>query len=391
MSWTTVALGEVAKIERNVVDPGAFEPATVYLGLEHIESGGRIVSYDTVGRAQLRSAKFTFSADHVLFGKLRPYLGKVALPSLDGLCSTDILPIRPGKDLDRRYLAHFLRQPSVVAFAASRATGASLPRLSPTALAAFEIPLPELVRQRRIAAVLDQAEALRAKRRQSLALLDHLARSFFDTEFEDSARASVHPLGQLAEVVSGLTKGRKLDNQATHTVPYLAVANVQSGHLRLDTVKEIEATETEIERFRLQLGDLVLTEGGDPDKLGRGTLWQDELPLCLHQNHIFRVRIRSDSGVEPQYLAAFIAGRAARSYFLRSAKQTTGIASINMTQLRGLPVVVPSPQSQRRFIGHLERAAALTVSLQHGAHQAEALFASLQSRAFSGDLKLSAS
>lgn len=295
--------------------------------------------------------------------------------------------------VDTAYLLRFLKSPRALAHYPQLGNGAVHRRkaISLQALSGLPVPLPSLREQQQIAMILDTADILRTKRRRCLDLLDDLARSLFDAEFADSAGATVRPLGQLAEVVSGLTKGRKLGDQATHTVPYLAVANVQSGHLRLDAVKEIEATETEIERYRLRVGDLVMTEGGDPDKLGRGTLWQDELPLCLHQNHIFRVRVQSDSGVEPQYLAAFIAAPAARSYFLRSAKQTTGIASINMTQLRGLPVVVPSLQSQRRFIGHLERAAALRVSLQHGAHQAAALFASLQSRAFSGDLKLSAS
>ena len=91
-------------------------------------------------------------------------------------------------------------------------------------------------------------------------------------------------LAELADIGSGITKGRKLNGQATREVRYLAVANVQDRRLDLSYVKTIEATENEISRYRLQKGDLLLTEGGDPDKLGRGTLWASEIVEAIHQN-----------------------------------------------------------------------------------------------------------
>ncbi len=123
------ALGEIATIERSGVDPRGLPDDLPYLGLEHIERGGRILGFQTIGEAQLAGAKFSFDEGHVLFGKLRPNLGKVARPAFRGVCSTDILPIRPGVHLDRAYLHHYLAQPQMVAFAASRTSGANLPRL----------------------------------------------------------------------------------------------------------------------------------------------------------------------------------------------------------------------------------------------------------------------
>ena len=99
----------------------------------------------------------------------------------------------------------------------------------------------------------------------------------------------VVPLGEVAHIVSGLTLGRPLREKVTRKVPYLRVANVKDGRLDLSDVYEIDATEDEIEKCRLRHGDLLLTEGGDPDKLGRGTFWQEQIPECIHQNHIFRV------------------------------------------------------------------------------------------------------
>jgi len=175
----------------------------------------------------------------------------------------------------------------------NKATGASYPAVSDRIIFESLVPLPPLAEQRRIAAILDQAETLRTQRRTTLALLDSLTQSLFldmfgDPVANDRGWADNLTLGEVTDIASGVTKGRKLDGKATREVPYLAVANVQDKALRLEGLKTIEATEDEIARYRLQKDDLLLTEGGDPDKLGRGTLWKEELHECIHQNHIFR-------------------------------------------------------------------------------------------------------
>jgi len=180
-----VALQDVATIERQVVEPSEIEDGTLYVGLENIESGGRFIGVSPVDAGELASSKFAFTQRHVLYGKLRPYLAKVARPDFEGICSTDILPILPGPDLDRGYLTWLLLTPQMVALAASRATGANLPRLSPTALAEMSVPLPPLSEQRRISEILDKADALRAKRREAIAQLNTLARAIFLDMFGD--------------------------------------------------------------------------------------------------------------------------------------------------------------------------------------------------------------
>jgi type I restriction enzyme S subunit len=239
--------------------------------------------------------------------------------------------------------------------------------------------------------VLDQVDALRAKRHEAIALLDLLARSIFtslvgDVIKNDRGWNDGRTLGDVAEIVSGITKGRKLPAGTMRVVPYLAVANVQAMRLEMAEVKTIDATKAEIKRYALMRNDLVLTEGGDPDKLGRGTLWREELPECIHQNHIFRVRLRPDSEIVPLYLNWLIASERGRRYFLKSAKQTTGIASINATQLREFPLLEPPPDLQRSLADQLVQVDA--VKRTHTAHLAEldALFASVQDRAFRGEL-----
>jgi len=254
----------------------------------------------------------------------------------------------------------------------------------------LEIPLPPLDEQRRIVTILDKTDALRRRRKRAIELLDGLTQVFFLEMFGDwivraKDEKTVMALGDITEIASGITKGRKLNGEATRDVPYLAVSNVQDKFLDLTVVKTIEATEGEIRRYLLRRDDLLLTEGGDPDKLGRGTLWADELEESIHQNHIFRVRV-SSSEVLPLYLVWLLGSSYGKAYFLRSAKQTTGIASINKTQLSEFPVIIPSMDAQMEFAKKVllvKRAIEMKVSSNA---KIEFLFSSLQHRAFSGQL-----
>jgi type I restriction enzyme, S subunit len=268
--------------------------------------------------------------------------------------------------------------------------GGSLLRARPAEVFKISIPLPPLAEQKRIAAILDAADALRAKRRESLAQLDVLVQSTFLEMFGDPVTNPKRwddsiVLGEVAEIVSGITKGRKVTETNLREVPYLAVANVQDGHLKLESVKLIQATASEISRYLLQMNDLLLTEGGDPDKLGRGALWNNEIPACIHQNHIFRVRL-TNSKINPLYLSWIVGSQRGKKYFLRSAKQTTGIASINMTQLKAFPLLIPPLDLQNRFATLVEFIELHKTRLRTHLAELDTLFSSLQHRAFNGDL-----
>ncbi len=203
MSWPRKPLGTVATIDRRGVAPESIGAGVLYIGLENIERGGRIVGVTPTTDGQLASTKFSFDTRHVLFGKLRPNLAKIARPTFEGVCSTDILPLRPGPQLDRDYLAHFLALPDIVRLATSRATGVNLPRLSPTELQKFELPLPPIEEQRRIADILDRADAVRTKRREAVIQLDDLTRSIFLDMFGPRKALARQPLGDLIKLKSG--------------------------------------------------------------------------------------------------------------------------------------------------------------------------------------------
>ena len=150
-------------------------------------------------------------------------------------------------------------------------------------------------------------------------------------------------LGDVAEIRTGLAKGKEVNGDAV-TLPYLRVANVQDGFLDLTEVKEISVAEREVERYRLQQDDVLMTEGGDFDKLGRGCVWESPIPTCLHQNHVFAVRTDPDK-LLPRFFAHHAASPLGRLYFLSCSKQSTNLASINSTQLKDcLLYTSPSPR-----------------------------------------------
>ncbi len=174
-----VELGEVAAIDRESIIPSGIRAGTKYLGLENVYSDGSAIPVD-VDEGELLSNKFVFGPNHLLYGKLRPYLNKITLPDFEGICSTDIIPILPDTNkLDKGYLYYYLRTPWMIETAVKACSGANLPRVDPKLLAKFKIPLPPLPMQRRIAAVLDKAQALVANDRRTLSVYDQLAKSLF--------------------------------------------------------------------------------------------------------------------------------------------------------------------------------------------------------------------
>lgn len=159
-------------------------------------------------------------------------------------------------------------------------------------------------------------------------------------------------LDDCAAVQTGVAKGRTFAEAEMVEVPYLRVANVQDGHLDLREMKLIRIRKSELERYRLHTGDVVLTEGGDFDKLGRGFIWRGELDLCVHQNHVFAVR-PDRKRIVPEYFAYLAQSEYGRAYFLKVAHKTTNLACINSTKLKAFPVLFPPTLDEQREIANI--------------------------------------
>ena len=161
-------------------------------------------------------------------------------------------------------------------------------------------------------------------------------------------------LSSVSEIMSGITKGRKPKTSVLRTVPYLCTANVQNGFLDWTETKYIDATEEEIAQYSLLADDVLMIEGGDPDKVGRGCLAGITPEDCIFQNHVFRVRTNKAELV-PQFLALYILLPSTKEYFLNCAKQTTGIATINKKQLSSMMVVCPPLTAQAEYMRFAEQ------------------------------------
>ena len=167
------------------------------------------------------------------------------------------------------------------------------------------------------------------------------------------AHWEVKPLKFVANVHTGLAKGRALASSETMEVPYLRVANVQDGYLDLSDVATIPATLQEARQYALQTGDVLMNEGGDFDKLGRGAVWEGQIDPCLHQNHVFAVRC--GSMLEPAWLSLITSTPYAKHYFILNSKQSTNLASISSTNLKELSLLVPPAQERIAIRRYLER------------------------------------
>jgi type I restriction enzyme S subunit len=252
------------------------------------------------------------------------------------------------------------------------------------------IPLPPIAVQERIVQILQKADDIRRKRREALNIAEAVLPALFNQMFGDPVSGSntfpLVALEEIADVRSGVTKGRKLKGKPKIEVPYMRVANVQDGFLNLSEIKTIEVLPGDLEKYQLDAGDILMTEGGDPDKLGRGTIWQNEIDDCIHQNHIYRIRT-DRTKLLPEYLAALLRSQYAKTYFLSCAKRSSNLASINSRQVKGFPIPLPPMELQEQFIaraGQFNNGA--MAKLLRGLQEAETQFSALMQQAFTGEL-----
>jgi len=394
--WEMVRLGDVCVVERG----GSPRPIEKYItedenGINWIKIGDttEYSMYITKTKEKIipdgvKKSRRVKAGDFLLTNSMsfgRPYILKI-----DGCIHDGWLLIRDeGKLFDKRFLYYHLSSDRTYAEFKGLAVGGVVNNLNSAMVRNLQIPLPPHPIQQKIADVLDRASTLIEKRKAQIAKLDLLVKSQFIEMFGDPITNpkgwEISILDVISEIASGITKGRKLNGQITKDVPYMRVANVKDGHIDLSEVKTIAATNDERKRYALCPGDVLLTEGGDPDKLGRGAIWKGEIGECIHQNHIFRVRLYTDV-VTPIYFASFLSQASTKAYFLRAAKQTTGIASINMTQLKGLPVHLPPITIQNEFARFVECVEAQKEQLKKSLDLLELNYKSLMQKCFSGDV-----
>jgi type I restriction enzyme, S subunit len=343
----------------------------------------------TIARSTLRPLKevrkgFTQFVDNdVIFAKITPSMenGKSAvarqLANATGFGSTEFHVLRSTGAVVSEYLWRFVRQQEFRDSAQQVMSGAvGQQRVPADHLRSHPLPLPPLREQREIVAKVDRLTNQITRARNELtdipALIAKYRSALLELAFSGKLTAdfrrtnkvgrnglpynwSVRSLGEISEIQGGVQVGKRRNSDAELVeVPYLRVANVQRGWLNLDEVKTISVALEEKSRLLLQNGDILMNEGGDRDKLGRGWIWDGQLAECIHQNHVFRIRL-SDDILPPEFVSHF-ANERGQQYFFDQGTQTTNLASISKRKVAALPVPVPPLDEAREIVRRLETA-----------------------------------
>ena len=236
----------------------------------------------------------------------------------------------------------------------------------------FAVP-PQVDEQSTVARILDAVDTALERTRAAVKRareLDHsLLHDLLETGPDPTWRAKharprhwiIRRVDEVADIGTGVTLGKDVGGFKSVERPYLRVANVQDGHLDLSTIKSVRVRVNEVENYRLEVGDVLMTEGGDLDKLGRGTIWEGQIPDCLHQNHIFRVRPKREL-LDPTFFSLIVESDIAKRYFNRVAKRTTNLASTNKTQVRAFRFPLPPTTEEQRQIATVIKASKATIA-----------------------------
>jgi type I restriction enzyme S subunit len=332
-------------------------------------------------------------------------IGKVGVVDVPvATTNQQINAIVPGEEVDNWYMAYAMMH--LTPILESRARMTTVPILNKTNFLEVPMPVPPLPEQRRIAEALRAIQEAIAAQEDVIAAARELKRSLMERLFTygpgpepaptketdfGSVPASwdIEVLDECAYIQTGAAKGRRLDEAETINVPYLRVANVQDGFLDLEEIKYIPIRKSERERYSLQPGDVVLTEGGDFDKLGRGFVWQNQIPDCIHQNHIFAVRVNQEV-LSPEYLGYLVQSEYAKAYFLSVAHRTTNLACINKTKLGAFPVLIPSLEVQTDIAARLQTADAKIAAEEQRKAALESVFQSALEELMTGQIRVNA-
>jgi type I restriction enzyme, S subunit len=285
------------------------------------------------------------------------------------------------------YVAKFLQ--SKFEYLNSTAQGAAIPHVDGVNLKQLKIHLPPIEEQKFIAAILDKTDALCRKREQAIALTDDLLRSVFLDMFGDpvtnTKSYAVARLCEVGEVQGGLQVTSKRKTLPIE-LPYLRVANVYRDRLKLDEIKSIRVSEKEAERAKLFKGDILIVEGhGNPNEIGRSSVWDGSIEGCLHQNHLIRFRCNQDR-VLPRYVSNFINSEGGRRQMLKAGNTTSGLNTISTKIVKETKILLPSLKEQKEYIKLTNKILKEKGHLVRAQNKIEELFSSLTQRAFRDEL-----
>lgn len=397
-SWRWVKLGDVCKQDRQIVEPNTSEAeALPYYSLEHIEGQtGRILKSPAFQlEDEGKSTTFLFDDRHVLYGKLRPYLNKVALPFNAGRCTTELIPLLPDDNVDRIFLAWLLRRQETVDFAMGEKTGSRMPRADMNSLLTLSVPIPPLPEQQRIAAVLKEQMAAvdkaRAAAEERLAAIKALPAAFLRQVFPepDQPLPDTWHWVRLGEIFNITSSKRVFESDwQTEGVPFYRAREIvklsQQGFVNNDLFITEEMFAEYSNKYGIpKAGDIMVTGVGT---LGICYVVRDSDRFYFKDGNI--IWLKKNSDVESAFIEYAFRSDVLREQIDDSSGATVGTYTI--IKAKNTRVSVPSLPEQKRIIVALDEQIAAVEKARRAAdaelETINALPASLLRRAFNGEL-----
>lgn len=388
-SFPRVQLGELVNDERPKRKTN--DEAVWNLNLDQIEPDtGRVLERILVQQDELGPSTYPFDEGTVLYSKLRPYLNKVVVAEAAGYATTELVPLRCNTaKVFPSYLAYFLRSAEFLSFANTVVAGAKMPRMVMSEFWKYEAPLPPLPEQRRIAAILDKADALRTQRREALAHLDRLAQAIFVEMFGDPGTNPKNwlwrPLGAIADKFSDGPFGSNLksDHYKETGVRVVRLQNIGAGSF-VDKDRAYISVEhfENIKKHECIPGDVLVGTLGDPNL--RACIQPEFIPLAINKADCVQIRV-NQSLAHATFICALLNHPSTEVLAQALMKGQTRVR-ISMGSLRGLKVPIPPLDLQQEFARRIAALEVLRTEQLAGADDFAKLFAALQHRAFRGEL-----
>ena len=325
-------------------------------------------------------------AGSILFAKIGEAIRQNhrVIAAREMLIDNNAMAAIPGERINGKFLYHFLR--TVDFYALAPAT--TVPALRKSDLEKLAIPLPALPEQRRIAAILDQADAVRAKRREALAQLDKLAQAIFVEMFGDPAsNPKEWPIVRLVDYIADVTNGitRRGNEAETGNDIVLRLRDIRADAIDFSDLNRITLTEKEIDKYCVLPGELLFIRvNGNPDYVGRCALFEGYEEPVYFNDHVMRVRLKR--GLVGGYLAHFLNGPEGKREVAKHRKTSAGQHTINQGGLGSICLALPNEMEQMQFVERIREIRKCEGTLLASLHITDTLFDSLQHRAFRGEL-----
>ena len=346
--WTRVAFGDVVRQVKEYVDPTT-AGLERYVAGEHMDTDDlRLRRWGTVGDGYLGPAFHArFRPGQVLYGSRRTYLRKVAVADFEGVTAntTFVIETKDPNLLLQALLPFIMQTEAFHEHSIGKSKGSVNPYVNFSDIAAYEFALPPLNEQRRIVALLLSHGEVRDASSLALGRLNALLKRYItDTYASLENSCPLLPTTALGASLMGRQKSPKY-RLGINPIPYLRVANIGSLVLDLTKVERMDFTATELTRYRLISGDILLTEGDIVSALnvGRPAIYGGEIADCAFQNTL--IRLRPASGIPPTFALFLLEGARLNHVFAMAAKTTT-VTHLGLGRFRN--VVVPIPDSETR-------------------------------------------